>query len=352
MNPQIRKFLPTLVRPESIARYEDGKVLIGDRRDYPFEYPWYECESVEDVAQAIEKMVTQGAGPRFAAGYGFALAARDASGMKADCALEHLEKVEQRLVATRRTNPSTARLLSRLMCVARSAAREGISLEQAILKEMDAYSNESLARAEKMARFGATLINDGDGILTMCFAEDPFLLCVAIAYHLEGKRIRVYTPETRPYLQGARLTAPSIREMSVPVTLITDGMPASLMSQGKIQKFMTGSDLVTLDGHVVNKVGTYQNAVNAYHHGIPYFPFSRKFDCNRPNRASIEMEERDPREVREFRGVASSLPEIDAYYPAFDITPPHLVSGVVTERGIISPYDLARFYGAESGDER
>ena len=111
------------------------------------------------------------------------------------------------------------------------------------------------------AEYGASLIDDGDGILTMCFAETSFLLALALARHA-GKKIHVFTPETRPYLQGARLTAPSVHELGIPVQIIGDNMPAYVLSQGKVQKYFTAADLVTLDGHVVNKVGTFQNAIS------------------------------------------------------------------------------------------
>ena len=194
------------------------------------------------------------------------------------------------------------------------------------------------------ARFGADLMADGDGILTMCFAETAFILALALAKQA-GKRLQVFTPETRPYLQGARLTAPSVHELGIPVTVIGDNMPAYVMSQGKIQKYFTAADLITLDGHVVNKVGTFQNAIAASYHGIPYFAFMWGVDRNRPDRASIEIEERDPAEMKSCRGVPTTLQEIEAYYPAFDITPPHLVAGIITKQGVLSPYDLPRHFG-------
>jgi methylthioribose-1-phosphate isomerase len=157
--------------------------------------------------------------------------------------------------------------------------------------------------------------------------------------------MRVFTPESRPYLQGARLTAPSVHELGIPVQIIGDNMPAYVLSQGKVQKYFTAADLVTLDGHVVNKVGTFQNAIAAHFHGVPYFVFSWGPDKQKPDRASIEIEERDPAEMKACRGIPTTIAEIDAYYPAFDITPPHLVAGVITQFGILSPYDLHHYFG-------
>jgi methylthioribose-1-phosphate isomerase len=117
------------------------------------------------------------------------------------------------------------------------------------------------------------------------------------------------------------------------------------MAQGLIQKYFTAVDLVTLDGHVVNKVGTLQFAIAAAYHGIPFFALSHRPDRNRPDRASIVVEQRDPDEVLYYQGIRTAAPGVGAYYPAFDVTPPHLVAGVVTEHGVLSPYDLARYFG-------
>jgi methylthioribose-1-phosphate isomerase len=131
------------------------------------------------------------------------------------------------------------------------------------------------------------------------------------------------------------------------VQIITDNMPAHIMSQGKIQKYFTAADLITLDGHVVNKIGTFQNAITAHYHGIPYFTYMWMVDHKSPDRASIVIEERDPEEIRSCRGVPTTISEIDAIYPAFDITPPHLVSGIITEFGVLNPYDLHKYYAAQ-----
>lgn len=122
-------------------------------------------------------------------------------------------------------------------------------------------------------------------------------------------------------------------------------MPAFVLSQGKVQKYFTAADLVTLDGHVVNKIGTFQNAIAASYHHVPFFVFSWGPDKLKPDRASIEIEERDPAEMKSCRGTPTTDQAIDAYYPAFDITPPHLVSGIITQHGIHSPYDLFRYFG-------
>ena len=271
------------------------------------------------------------------------MAAREVGGQPESHALSHLGQARERLVNTRPTNTALALILEDLIVVAKQAISNGISAEQAILEAIKLQRDEGYQDYVLRARYGADLIDDGDGILTMCFAETAFILALALAKQ-DGKQIEVFTPETRPYLQGARLTAPSIHELGIPVTVIGDNMPAYLMSQGKIQKFLTAADLITLDGHVVNKIGTFQCALAAEYHAIPYYAFMWGADPNRPDRASITIEERDPAEMKACRGTPTTLAEIQAYYPAFDITPPELVSGIITRYGVLDPSDLSRHF--------
>ena len=341
--PEIDTMLPFLLKRDNVARYEDGVVFIGDRRKYPFEKVFVRCETVECVARAIEEMVTQGGGPWVAAAFALALAAREAAGRPQAQVREHLESARRRLVNTRPTNTALARRLAEAMQIATSALDAGEDVENALLAWLDELRDKIYLDYAKRGRFGADLIADGDGILTMCFAETAFILSLAMAKE-DGKAIRVFSPETRPYLQGARLTAPSIHELGIPVQVIGDNMPAYVMSQGKVQKYFTAADLVTLDGHVVNKIGTFQLAIAAHHHGIPYFVFSWGPDRESPDRASIIIEERDPEEMKACRGTPTTISDLDAYYPAFDITPPYLVAGVITRYGILSPYDLKRYF--------
>ena len=343
MEQSIDELLPFVLRRENVARYEDGAVIIGDRRKYPFEKTFVRCPDVESVARAIEDMVTQGGGPSAAAWYAMVLAARQAEAMQAEERLSYLRQAQKRLNNTRPTNTALARRLEKAMEVLELALEEGEPLAETLLSWIEKKRDQAYEDYAAAARFGASLISDGDGILTMCFAETAFLLSLGLAVR-DGKRIHVFTPETRPYLQGARLTAPSIHELGIPVQLIGDNMPAFVLSQGKIQKYFTAADLVTLDGHVVNKVGTFQNAIAANYHGVPFFVFCWGLDATRPDRASIVIEERNPEELRSCRGQPTTVPDIAAYYPAFDITPPHLVSGIIMKTGIYSPYDLKSHY--------
>ena len=344
MEDRVDAVMPFLLRRENIVHYDDGQVMIFNRKDYPGKKEFVRCADVEAVAQAIEQMITQGGGPPYAAGYALAMAARQVERQPAETVRAHLREAADRLIATRPTNTTLPRQMTTGLGVADQALDEGQSVEEALLSFVEAQRDALYRRSNKMGRFGADLIADGDGVLTNCFAETGLLFTIHHALQ-DGKSIQVFTPETRPYLQGARLTADCVRELGAPVSVITDNMPAAVMAQGKIQKYFTAADLVTLDGHVVNKVGTFQYAIAAAHHDIPFFALSHKPDKGRPNRESIVVEERDPDELLYCQGLRTAAPGVGAYYPAFDITPPHLVAGVITEYGVISPYDLARYFG-------
>ncbi len=339
METEIESLLPHILRRENIARYEDGAVLIGDRSAYPFEKSFVRCDSVEEVAVAIETMVTQGVGPWVAAVHAMAMRADQLGGESAAQHYAGLLAAKERLIQTRPTNTLIRYRLEDVLAVAKTALDTGADVGVAILHRITQILDQMYAYYGRRAAFGADLLADGDGVLTMCFAETAFVLTMALAKKA-GKSITVYVPETRPYLQGARLTAPSLHEIGVPVQLICDNIPAALMAEGRIQKYMTAADLITMDGHVVNKVGTFQNAVTAKYHGIPYYAFAWGCDRTKPDRASIEIEYRDPAEIRACRGTATTLAEIPALYPAFDITPPALVAGVITRHGVLSPFDL------------
>lgn len=330
----IYDLLPFVVNPHNIARFEDGKVLIGDRRKYPFSKEFVTCSTVTDVAQAIKDMVTQGSGPWMAAVNAMRMVANDGP--------DALKAARDELVATRPTNTAMMLRLDEVLSVANLANEQGTSVDQAIENKINATKNEIYNNYAIRARAMADLIEDGDGILTMCFGEAGFLLSLALAAR-DGKKLTLYTPETRPYLQGAKLTAPSIHELGIDVNLITDNMPAHIMAEGNIQKYITAADLITVDGHVCNKIGTYQNAITAHAHDIPFFAFAWGRDDNKMTGSDIEIEERDPAEIRQAMGMPTTIDAIGARYPTFDITPPKYVAGVVTVHGVVSPYTLKNY---------
>lgn len=327
----IYDLLPFVVNPNNIARFEDGKVYIGDRRKYPFAKEMHECESVSDVAKAIKDMVTQGSGPWMAAVSALRMVSNDGP--------EALKAARDMLVATRPTNTAMSLRLDEVLEAATIAEEQGVSVDDAIKNKIATIKASIYDNYAIRARAMADVIDDGDGILTMCFGEAGFMLSLALAKR-DGKNITAYVPETRPYLQGAKLTAPSVTEMGIEANLITDNMPAHIMHEGNINKYITAADLITVDGHVCNKIGTYQNAITAFDHDIPYFAFAWGRDDNKLTRADIEIEERDPTEIRQALGHATTIDAVGARYPTFDITPPKYVAGVVTTSGVVSPYVL------------
>jgi len=340
----ISELLPFLLKPENIARYEDGSVLICDRRKYPFSKEFVRCQTVEEVALAIEQMVTQGGGPWMAASHAMILAAREVTGKSSERVATHLTSARDRLVSTRPTNTALARRLDLLLATAIAAIDSGEQVEGVIASWIESAITVLYENYAIRARHAASLIEDGDGILTNCFAETAFIVAVAMAVR-DGKQVQVFTPETRPYFQGAKLTAPCLFELGIDIKLVTDNMPAFLMSRGAIQKYMTAADLIAVDGHVVNKIGTFQLAIAARYHDIPFYAFAWGRDDNSRTRDDIEMEYRDAADIRKAMGQPTTLDSIDACYPAFDICPPELVAGVVTVHGVLKPGELADYSG-------
>ena len=339
--------IPFLNRPENVARYEDGEVVILDRRAYPFERSFVRCATVEDVARAIEAMVTQSHGPGPTAGYGMALAARAVRGSAAPPQAEALLAAASRLIDTRPTNGGIRLVVTAMLEVGRRAVREGADAEAAILAAMDVWWAHDLAAGRAIGRAGAQLIRDGDTILTHCWGDAPIVHVLREA-RLAGRRFEAVCTETRPYLQGARLTADAIAELGVPVTLITDGMPAALMSRGRIATFIAGADRVTMDGHWVNKVGTLGIAIAAARFRVPAYAAAYAPDPAAPDPSSVVIEERDPDDVLYCRGVRTATERAVGFYPAFDITPPDLVTGFVFERGVFAPGAVSGYFDAPS----
>jgi len=304
----------------------DGdSLVIIDRRKLPGEEVRVVCRDYEDVARAIENMVVQGAGDiAVTAGYGLYLAARDNGP-------DIIGKAAQRLKATRPTGFHLAALIDKLLKL--SEAEKGdpqaiLSFLQDILKRQRALSEATGKNAEK-------LLSSGDTILTHCFPGAALLFMLKAARE-NGKVIKVICTETRPYLQGARLTAWSVSQLGLDTTLITDNMAAHMMSIGKVTKVFTAADRIAMDGSAANKIGTLQLAICARYYAIPFYILGYGGpDRKTATGADIPIEQRDPREVLAFMGIPISGPEVKALYPAFDVTPRELISAIVTGKGII-----------------
>ena len=331
--------LPFIIQPDNISRYEDGNVLILDRRVYPFEVRFERCRTYEETATAIENMVTQSEGPGFATGHGMVQAGREARGKSAAAAEEILERAGSRLLGTRPTHNQIRLVVGKLLEVGREALNAGEELEDALLEATNTLTLERYERYRMVGEAGASLLKDGDVVLTHCWAEGGIILTLLEALR-QGKNLEAICTETRPYLQGARLTADGIAEMGITTTVVNDGTPGYLMAEGSVSVFMTGADRVTMSGHVINKTGTLPIALTARHFGVPYYAFSAGPDPEAPTPDQVVIEERDPEESLHCLGQRTATYRAQGRYPAFDITPPEAVTGIVTRRGVFSPDSL------------
>ncbi len=343
------KDLAWMLQFDNIAWYEDGAVRILDRRIYPVEVSFVTCRSHAEVAQAIHDMVTQSAGPYVAAAMGMALAAYECRGLRSDEQLEHLRGAAYVISHAR---PTTYKRMKTIvgLCLeeAERLLAEGRSdLADAIRDCAVEMNNVRYARIGRAGRYLAELFPDHGAVMTQCFAETIVGTMLREARNL-GKDIRLFCPETRPYFQGSRLTASVAYDMGFDVTVITDNMPAAVMKNEGIDLFTTAADVICCDGHVINKVGTYQIAIAAQYHGIPYY-VSGAPDLGHPTVDNVRIEMRDPAFVLQAMGTPTANQKVRGYYPAFDITPPELVTGVVTDQGVFSP-DRLSDYIAKPGD--
>jgi methylthioribose-1-phosphate isomerase len=338
--------LPYLLEKENICRFEGETFCIGDRRAFPFEKKFVPCTCTEEIALALRQMVTQGGGPLQVALTTLSYCAHrmEKGTMKASFAT--LRESAALLSASRPTNTTMARVLEELLSKIALLFERGGSLTDivqgidSLVLEKEHYYDEIY---HAMGKIGASLLDDGETVLTTCFAEHTFLLSLAYAKE-EGKTVSVLASETRPYLQGARLTSVSLREMGIPVSLITDGMGANFLSNGKVGCYMTASDVVCMDGTVVNKTGTLANAIACSYYQVPYYAFSISPDRSKSDARDLHMEQRDGREVLYCRDRLITDASIPALYPSFDIIPPALVKGIVTPKGILAPDALRGAY--------
>lgn len=339
--------LAFMLQYENIAWYEHGAVRILDRRCYPRTVSFVTCTHCGEVAQAIADMVTQSAGPYTAAAMGMALAAYECRGKgKAEQRAYLLHAADVLAHARPTTAKRMEHVVKTMLDAAEQAWKTGAPVDEAIRARAIEANN---ARYEKIARIATHLVGtfpQNGTILTQCFAETIVGMMLREA-RARGKRLRIFCPETRPYFQGARLTATVCYEMGFDVTVITDNMPAFVMQRERVDVFTSAADVITADGHVVNKVGTFQIAIAAKHLGVPYYVTGAP-DLMHKSVDDVQIEFRDPALVLEAMGVKTARDGVKGYYPAFDITPPELVTGVVTDRGMFSPFALSDYGTADA----
>jgi len=341
------KGLAFMLQYENVAWYETGSVRILDRRIYPTMVEFVVCSRHEAVAQAIADMVTQSAGPYTAAGMGMALAAYEARDFDSAQFAEHMKSAAYTLSHARPTTVERMKAITAgCLAVSLEARKSGVSADLAIREHVVSNLNMRYNKIGQAAEYLVDMFPKKGTILTQCFGETIVgqMLRVARARDYE---LKIICPETRPYFQGARLTASVAKDVDYDVTVITDNMPAYIMQTQGVDVFTSAADAICMDGYVVNKVGTFQIAIAAKYFGIPYFVTGAP-DKGHPTIDTITIEERDPEFCLQAMGIRTAMEGVKGFYPSFDATPPHLVSSVVTDRGIFSPYDLDRYYA--SGD--
>lgn len=335
-----------MLQYENVAWYEDGQVRILDRRIYPIRTEYVSCKKHEEVAQAIADMVTQSGGPYTAAAMGMVLASYEAKDKKEADLVQYMEKAAYTLSHAR---PTTVEKMKRVVDGSLKVVKDEVSkgnsgqaIVDALFEYAFNYINNNYIRYSVIGGYLADQIPQNGTLMTQCFAETVIGTMLRECRE-RGNEIRVICPETRPYFQGARLTASVACDMGFDVTVISDNMPGFTMNEKKVDVFTSAADVITMDGYIVNKVGTFQIALAAKYWGIPYFVTGTPNKAH-PNIASVEIEERDPALVMDAMGTKVTMDGVKGYYPAFDITSPKLCDGVITDKGIFSPYNLKKYF--------
>jgi methylthioribose-1-phosphate isomerase len=332
----------------TIAREADVVVMI-DQRKLPAEEVYVRCTTAAEVARAIKTMVIRGA-PAIgvAAAYGIALGMRRSSATGTQKFAAEFYKMCELMAATRPTAVNLFWAIERMKRSFAEGANAGESVDQIkdrLDREAEAIHDEDVASCRKMGAYGAAVVPEDAHILTHCNAGALATAGYGTALGVirgaveAGKQVAVFADETRPFLQGARLTAWELVRDGIETTVITDNMAGSLMRQGRVNFVVVGADRIAANGDTANKIGTYSVAVLAREHGVPFYiaaPLST-IDLKTPDGSQIPIEERQAREVTHIKGTQLTPDGALVWNPAFDVTPHHLIAGIITERGICRP---------------
>jgi methylthioribose-1-phosphate isomerase len=342
--------------------WEDETLYLLDQTKLPHVITYLSCQDYPDVKKAIQKLVVRGA-PAIgaAAAYGLALGMLKSRGVKfnAPTAQEFYHQAQTIAWELRDARPTAVNLswaLNRMLATLKSAVDNAPAslnindLRSTLLAEAKAIYQEDLEGNKRLGRLGQTLVPAGAKILTHCNAGAlatagyGTALGVVRAAAAAGKKISVFASETRPLLQGARLTTFELLQEEIPVTLITDGMTGFLMARKMVDLVIVGADRIAANGDVANKIGTYNIALGAREHNLPFYvaaPVST-LDLNLNNGQDIPIEERDPYEVTHFVGKKVAPCGVKVWNPAFDLTPGQYITAIITDRGIVHPpYNLS-----------
>jgi methylthioribose-1-phosphate isomerase len=325
--------------------WKNNTVVLIDQNALPLAEKYITCKSYKEVIACIKDLTVRGA-PAIgvAAAMGAALGALHLPSLSRDKFRQKFFTICDEIAKSRPTARNLFWALERMKeIIDRTNNQNQTLLVKDLIREAKIICSQDITINRQMGKNGSSLLANGDNILTHCNAGAlatagyGTALGVIRAAHEQGKKLHVYVDETRPILQGARLTAWELKKEKIPHTLITDNMAGFLMQQGKIDKIIVGADRIAANGDTANKIGTYSLAVLATEHGLPFYiaaPLST-IDVSLKTGAAIPIEERNSDEVTHFRGVRSAPEKTKVYNPAFDITPARLITAIITEKGIL-----------------
>lgn len=329
--------------------WENGVVRMIDQTRLPHETVILDCADYRQVAQAIKDMRVRGA-PAIGvtAAMGMAIGATGSRAAASAALLADLARVGADLRATRPTAVNLAWAVERMLRLAQQSAEGGAdaaAVRETLVAEALRMAEDDIAINKRMGAHGATLISDGDSILTHCNTGGLAAVDYGTALGIvrcaweQGKRLHVFVDETRPFLQGARLTAWEIKNLGIPMTLITDNMAGHFMARGKVDMVVLGADRIAANGDTANKIGTYSLSILAKEHAIPFYVVAptSTVDLALASGDAIPIEERSPDEVTMIRGARIAPEGVGVANPAFDVTPNRYITAIVTEYGIARP---------------
>lgn len=346
---------------------KDGKIILIDQRKLPDATEYFDATALDQMCFAIVDMVVRGA-PSIGVAAGLSMAAhlRDLTLNRNSLpTLIELNEVKEKLDATRPTAVNLKWATGEVHLYAQQLLKDGLTSKDfaaQIFQFAESMLQDHLERNKKLSEFGQAVVPDAARIITHCNAGSlatcgwGTALGVIRSAHLNGLKPQVFVDETRPRNQGSKLTMWELNQDGIPATLICDNMSGYLMNKGDVDMVITGADRIAANGDAANKIGTYSLAVLAHHHGIPFYiaaPLST-FDPDIQTGAEIPIEFRNKDEVRNIEGISVTVKGADALNPAFDVTPNHLIKGIITEEGVLSqPYTqsikeaLARNYASK-----
>jgi len=343
--------MDSLPFPFPVVTWDDGQVVLIDQTRLPGDLVWRRCGDIPTLCTAIVELAVRGA-PAIgvAAAYGLARSWRSRMAGSADiqAVLAGFRHDRDLLAATRPTAVNLFWALDKVGALAEAGVAAGESADRiaaTLLAEARGILDDDIAMCRALGQAGAELLPDLATVLTHCnaggLATGGYGTAVGVVYAAAeaGKTVRVFADETRPLLQGARLTAWELDNQGIDVTVICDSAAATLLSQGRIDAVITGADRVAANGDAANKIGTYPLAVLADRHNVPFYIAapSSTFDAGTECGAAIVIEERDPREVSRFQDVRVTPGRVRAWNPAFDVTPAELITAFITEQGVLRP---------------